>query len=133
MAMPWPWKVGEKIWEFKTRHEVLSSPAIGSNGTIYVGSRDYKVYAIQGSSGPATDAPWPMFGQNAQRTGRASSTQTDTSETTSETTTITLPSWSWLETYPWVYNAGTWYYMKPIGSQDYLYNYTTQEWKLMGE
>jgi hypothetical protein len=54
-------------------------------------------------------------------------------ETTSEPATITLPSWSWLETYPWIYNDGTWYYMKPIDSQNYLYNYTTQEWKLMGE
>ena len=28
-----------------------SSPAIGSDGTVYVGSRDFKLYAINGKSG----------------------------------------------------------------------------------
>ena len=50
---------------------VSSSPAIGSDGTVYVGSDDSKLYAIKTESlGPAK-SPWPMFGQNAQRTGRA--------------------------------------------------------------
>ena len=75
--------------------------------------------------------------QNAEKTNSSiihrKETPINTDYPTSETTTITLPSWSWLETYPWVYNAGTWYYMKPIGSQNYLYNYTTQQWKRMGE
>ena len=30
---------------------MTSSPAIGSDGTIYVGSRDKKLYAINGKSG----------------------------------------------------------------------------------
>jgi len=29
----------------------VSSPAIGSDGTVYVGSRDKKLYAINGKSG----------------------------------------------------------------------------------
>ena len=42
---------GVKLWEFKTRGEVFSSPAIGSDGTVYVGSNDNKLYAINGKSG----------------------------------------------------------------------------------
>ncbi len=37
---------GSKKWEFLTGDEIHSSPAIGSNGTIYVGSGDNKLYAI---------------------------------------------------------------------------------------
>ena len=63
-------KVGTPIWEFETGHFVDSSPAIGSDGTVYVGSTDKKLYAIAtGSKGPAK-SPWPMRGQNARHTGR---------------------------------------------------------------
>jgi outer membrane protein assembly factor BamB len=60
-----------KKWAFETGGVVDSSPAIGSDGTIYVGSSDGKLYALKTSiKGPA-DSPWPMFGHNAHRTGRA--------------------------------------------------------------
>jgi outer membrane protein assembly factor BamB len=39
------------LWQFETGGEVWSSPAIGSDGTVYVGSNDYKLYAINGKSG----------------------------------------------------------------------------------
>ncbi len=42
---------GTKKWEFQTGGLVYSSPAIGSDGTVYVGSRDYKVYALNGATG----------------------------------------------------------------------------------
>ena len=45
---------GEKIrpiWEFETGDVVNSSPAIGSDGTVYVGSRDNSLYAINGRTG----------------------------------------------------------------------------------
>ena len=81
-------KAGTKLWEFKTGDAVYSSPAIGSDGTVYVGSSDKKLYAINGKTGdklwefetgdsiggvyssPAK-SPWPMRGQNARHTGRA--------------------------------------------------------------
>ena len=44
-------KVGAPIWEFETGGIVESSPAIGSDGTVYVGSWDKKLYAINGKSG----------------------------------------------------------------------------------
>jgi hypothetical protein len=44
---------GSKLWEFETGGGVESSPAIGSDGTVYVGSGypDKKLYAINGKSG----------------------------------------------------------------------------------
>ena len=44
-------KIGTPIWEFETGGRVSSSPAIGSDGTVYVGSEDNKLYAINGKSG----------------------------------------------------------------------------------
>ena len=44
-------KVGAPIWEFETGGIVDSSPAIGSDGTVYVGSHDKKLYAINGKTG----------------------------------------------------------------------------------
>ena len=63
-------KSGDKLWEFETGGNVNSSPAIGSDGTVYVGSKVNKLYAIKTDSKGPAESPWPMFGQNAQRTGR---------------------------------------------------------------
>jgi len=49
---------------------VDSSPAIGSDGTVYVGSHDNKLYAIKTDSKGPAKSPWPMRGQNARHTGR---------------------------------------------------------------
>ena len=62
-------RTGVKKWEFETEGWVTSSPAIGADGTVYFGSWDGIFYAVHGSAGPA-DSAWPMFGKNAQRTGR---------------------------------------------------------------
>ena len=59
------------LWEFETGGDVESSPAIGSNGTVYVGSLDNKLYAIKTDSKGLAKSPWPMRGQNPQHTGRA--------------------------------------------------------------
>ncbi len=63
-------KPGTPIWEFETGKSrfggVPSSPAIGSDGTVYVGSWDNKLYAIKTDS----KSPWPMRGQNTRHTGR---------------------------------------------------------------
>ena len=42
---------GTKLWEFETGGGVYSSPAIGSDGTVYVGLLENKLYAINGKSG----------------------------------------------------------------------------------
>jgi outer membrane protein assembly factor BamB len=61
---------GTPIWKFKTRAVVDSSPAIGSDGTVYVGSYDKKLYAIKTASQDLAKSPWPMRGQNFLHTGR---------------------------------------------------------------
>jgi len=49
---------GTYKWSFPTGDDVCSSPAIGSDGTIYVGSTDGKLYAISSSDTipPTADA-----------------------------------------------------------------------------
>ena len=61
---------GAKLWEFETGGYALSSPAIGSDGTVYVGSADKKLYAFKTDSKGPAKSPWPMRGQNARHTGR---------------------------------------------------------------
>ena len=63
-------KIGTPIWEFATGGGMVSSPAIGSDGTVYVGSDDKKLYAIKTDSKGLAKSPWPMRGQNARHTGR---------------------------------------------------------------
>ena len=63
-------KPGTVLWEFETGSDVASSPAIGSDGTVYVGSIDKKLYAIKTASKGLANSPWPMRGQNPLHTGR---------------------------------------------------------------
>ena len=63
-------KPGTVLWEFETGSDVQSSPAIGSDATVYVGSDDNKLYAIKTDSKGLAKSPWPMRGQNARHTGR---------------------------------------------------------------
>ena len=39
------------LWEFETGESVESSPAIGADSTVYVGSRDKKIYSLNGKTG----------------------------------------------------------------------------------
>ena len=53
-SKPPPIRPVAALWVFKTGDSVFgvtSSPAIGSDGTVYVGSNDKKLYAINGKSG----------------------------------------------------------------------------------
>jgi len=59
-----------KLDSYTTGGRVQSAPAIAADGTVYVTSDDGNLYAFQGTVGPARSA-WPMFHQNAQRTGLA--------------------------------------------------------------
>ncbi|MBK1669036.1 hypothetical protein CKO28_13440 [Rhodovibrio sodomensis] len=44
---------------------------MGPDGTVYIGSYDNKVYALNTAIDGPADSAWPMFGQNSQRTVRA--------------------------------------------------------------
>ena len=48
-----------------------SSPTIGPDGVVYVGSWDGGLYAFR-TDGPAAKTPWPQYRHDAQHTGRAS-------------------------------------------------------------
>ena len=39
------------MWKFATSGAVWSSPAIDSTGDVYIGSLDFNVYCIDGSTG----------------------------------------------------------------------------------
>ncbi len=60
---------GSLKWRYETDDWITSSPAIGSDGTIYVGSGDSYLYAIQGESEGLADTPWPKFRKNNRNTG----------------------------------------------------------------
>ncbi len=47
-----------------------SSPTIGDDGTIYIGSIDNHLYAIHSDSGGLANTPWAMLQHDAQHTGR---------------------------------------------------------------
>ena len=42
---------GGAVWRFKAGDAIASSPAIGADGTLFVGSDDTRVHAIDGSTG----------------------------------------------------------------------------------
>jgi len=44
-------KHGSVIWSFATESWIMSSPAVGIDGTVYVGSWDTYLYALNGSTG----------------------------------------------------------------------------------
>jgi hypothetical protein len=62
---------GDKKWEFQTGGAVYSSPAIGPQGTIYVGSDDWNLYAVNSTTGAAKGGKWPF-----QTAGEVSSSPT---------------------------------------------------------
>ncbi len=59
-------------WVFQTGDDILySSPTIDSNGTIYFGSRDNCLYAINPGNMNLADSDWPMFHQHTGHNGFA--------------------------------------------------------------
>ena len=56
-----------KKWSFKTGGRVSSSPAIGSDGTIYVGSWDNKLYAMN----PDGSKKWAFYSGYLERSSPA--------------------------------------------------------------
>ena len=48
-----------------------SSPAIGTDGTVYIGGFDGKLYAIATTGKGLANSAWPMFHHDATHTGRA--------------------------------------------------------------
>ena len=111
----------------------VRSLVIAKDGNIIVGAADGMLYAIQGSA-TTGDAPWPMYRGNAQNTYSTKSVEPENNQQSGDELAPILPSWTWMELYPWIYNGqiNTWFYMSPVVIGDtavnFLYNYSTQEW-----
>jgi outer membrane protein assembly factor BamB len=64
-------KTGAKKWEYKFGDG--RNPgflAMGKNGILYYRTRSY-IKALKTDDQTSSPSPWPMFGKNAQHTGRA--------------------------------------------------------------
>ena len=64
-------KTGTKLWEFPTGSIIRTSPALSPDGTLFIASQDGYLYAIKTDSKGLAKSPWPMSGQNNQRTNHA--------------------------------------------------------------
>lgn len=63
---------GQREWDSPTVNAIWSSPSIGTNGAIYFGGYDKKVYAIEGHTEVGLAGGfWPKFQGNVRNTGRA--------------------------------------------------------------
>jgi hypothetical protein len=60
---------GSKKWEFAAGNWIISSPAIGPDGTVYVGSFDGRLYAVHSTSAGLAASSWPMFRHDVRHTG----------------------------------------------------------------
>ena len=49
---------GDLLWTYGTSGAVRSSPAIGSDGTIFIGSDDDTIYALEPGESPDTRVNW---------------------------------------------------------------------------
>jgi hypothetical protein len=59
---------GTELWSNALSSGSLMTDAIiDSDGTIYVGANDGKLYAVFGNSGGLADSPWPMEGRDLSR------------------------------------------------------------------
>lgn len=61
---------GTTNWIFACSNIIISSAVLSTNGVVYFGCGDGKMYAIQASSGIA-EGGWPMVQKNPLHTGRA--------------------------------------------------------------
>lgn len=62
---------GEVRWTFKAEEEIFSSPSVGPDGAIYVGSLDGKLYKLAGNGSPlSTVSSWPSFHRDVARSGQ---------------------------------------------------------------
>uniref|UniRef100_A0A7C4YF17 Uncharacterized protein n=1 Tax=candidate division WOR-3 bacterium TaxID=2052148 RepID=A0A7C4YF17_UNCW3 len=56
-------------WRYKAGFWVYSSPAIGSDGTIYFGSYDRCLYALRGEGSGLANSLWSRFRRDNRNNG----------------------------------------------------------------
>ena len=79
---------GDLKWKYASIYVpagVVSSPALGPDGTVYVGSLDTYLYAIDSGTGEGlADSPWPMFRRTVDHQGRVEQSEQPTTAVTAE-------------------------------------------------
>ncbi|MBN2103978.1 PQQ-binding-like beta-propeller repeat protein, partial [bacterium] len=60
---------GTEKWSYATVSQVQSSPAIASDGTIYFGSYNGRLYSVQTGSAGLASSSWPKFCSDNRNTG----------------------------------------------------------------
>jgi hypothetical protein len=99
---------------FIPTHEVFYPPTLVGPGTIRL-------------DGSYTDPPMVSFEVTRAET-------TPTVSPTSAAASSMLSGWTWMETYPLIFNesSDTWFYLMPVvidgTATNWLYNYSTEEW-----
>lgn len=61
---------GHKEFSAKLGRDLRSSPALADDGTVYVASWDWHLYAFESPLGGPAASPWPQFHGSAARQGR---------------------------------------------------------------
>lgn len=60
---------GSVKWEYQSSLAIDSPAALASDGTVYIGTAEGELLAIEGGSTGAANSPWPKFRGNVKNTG----------------------------------------------------------------
>ena len=60
---------GSLKWEYQSSFSIDSPAALASDGTVYIGTGEGKLLAIEGGSTGVANSPWPKFRGNVKNTG----------------------------------------------------------------
>jgi outer membrane protein assembly factor BamB len=118
-------RLGEPVWQMFVAGFNDSSPAIGADGSVYVGMHDYSLYRIHHGA-PIAAGPWPKFRRSLVNRGRAG-TPGDTFEDYFPARGLSDGPWTpvtWWgdlagQPFPWIFHrAEGWSYCAGAGGND---------------
>ena len=60
---------GSLKWEYQSDLSIHTPPALASDGTVYIGTGEGTLLALEGESNGVANSPWPKYRGNAKNTG----------------------------------------------------------------